>query len=436
MRYLKQASEDESDDAVVRDRVSDIVTKVRADGDEALRTLTARFDDVDRERPTLTDEERDRALARLEEDERRIIDHNHERIRRFAERQLESVSAFETEFDEGVRMGHTLRPIQHIGAYVPGGRYPLLSSALMTITPPVVAGVDNVAVATPPAGDDGLPHAATVYAAEVAGADELFVAGGAQAIASLAYGTETVPAVDKIVGPGNAYTVEAKRQVYGDVGIDMLAGPSEVLVLADGTADPELVASDLLAQAEHDPNARPLLVTTETALGDDVIDEVATQLDTLSTADVAGAAWEDNGEVVVCDTIDEAVAVTNEYAPEHLEVHTEDPRSLFEDLHSYGSLFLGEQSAVVYSDKCVGTNHTLPTGGAARYTSGLSVFDCLRMPTHQELTERGAERMQKWTTTQSRLERLEGHARSAALRGEGATLDDHEEIDLSSGELP
>ncbi|MFB6221267.1 MAG: histidinol dehydrogenase [Halolamina sp.] len=424
MEYLKRASGGETDDGTVRDRVRDILDSVRADGDEALREFTERFDGVERESPRLTDDERERAIDALDDEARDIVEHNHNRISAFAERQFESLSAFEAEFGEGVRLGQTIRPIESIGAYVPGGRYPLLSSALMTVVPPAVAGCDRVVVATPPA-DNGLPHPATVYAADLAGADEVFVVGGAQAVGAMALGTETVPSVDKIVGPGNAYTVEAKRQVFGEVGIDMLAGPSEVLVLADGTADPETVACDLLAQAEHDPNARPLLVSTDRSLARAVIDEVDRQLDSLATADVAGTSWEQEGEVVVCEDAAAAVERTNEYAPEHLEVHTADPRDLLDDLHSYGSAFLGEPSAVVYSDKCVGTNHVLPTGRAARYTSGLSVFDCVRTPTHQELTPEGADLVRPWAVEQSRHEHLEGHAKSAFIREDGASLDDY-----------
>ncbi|MFB6195033.1 MAG: histidinol dehydrogenase [Haloplanus sp.] len=430
MQYRKRAASDESDEAVVRERVRDILAAVRDDGDEAVAEFTARFDDVERESPLLSAAEREEALSRLPDDERRIVEHNHERIRAFAKRQRESIEAFEESFGTGISLGQTVRPIPSVGAYVPGGRYPLLSSALMTITPAVVAGVEDVSVATPPATEDGLPHPATVYAADVAGADRIYVVGGAQAIGAMAYGTETVDGVDKVVGPGNAYVAEAKRQVFGDVGIDMLAGPSEILVLADATADAELVACDLLAQAEHDPNARPLLVTTDEQLADDVCAEIDAQLDDLSTADVAGASWEGEGEVAVCEDMAEAVAVTNEYAPEHLEVHTEDPRALVDGLHNYGSLFLGEASAVVYSDKCVGTNHVLPTEGAARYTGGLSVFDCLKVLTHQELTSAGAERVRPWATEQARHERLEGHAKSAYLRGDDATLDNYEDAEF------
>ena len=436
MRYLKRAADTEADERAVRERVRDVLDRMRADGDDALREFTAKFDGVDRERPRLTDEEREAALDRLDDEQRRIIDHNHDRIRAFAERQLESLAAFEEEFGEGIRLGQTIRPIESVGAYVPGGRYPLLSSALMTVVPPAVAGVDSVVVCTPPAGDDGLPHPATVYAADLAGADEVFVAGGSQAVGAMAFGTDAVPSVDKIVGPGNAYTVEAKRQVFGEVGIDMLAGPSEILVLADETADAELVACDLLAQAEHDPDARPLLVSTDAGLAEDVVSEIDRQLDALSTADVAGEAWETRGEAVVCDDRSEAVAATNEYAPEHLELHVSDPRALLDDLHSYGSAFLGESSAVVYSDKCVGTNHVLPTGGAARYTGGLSVFDCVKVLTHQELTPAGAERVRPWATVQARRERLDGHAKSAYLRGPDATLENYDEatFDLSNPE--
>ncbi len=429
MEYLKRASGGETEDETVRERVRDILDSVRVDGDDAVREFTERFDDVERENPRLTDTERERAIEALDDEEREIVEHNYDRIRAFAERQFESLSAFEEEFGEGIQLGQTIRPIESIGAYVPGGRYPLLSSALMTAVPPTVAGCERVVVCTPPATDDGLPHPATVYAADLAGADDVFVIGGAQAIGAMAFGTEVVSSVDKIVGPGNAYTVEAKRQVFGDVGIDMLAGPSEILVLADETADPELVASDLLAQAEHDLDARPLLVATDRKLAEAVVEAVDSQLDSLATADVAQTSWEQQGEVVVCADNATAIERTNEYAPEHLEIHTAEPRELLDDLHSYGSAFLGEPSAVVYSDKCVGTNHVLPTGRAGRYTSGLSVFDCVRTPTHQELTQSGANLVRPWAVEQSRHEQLEGHAKSAYLREEGATLEGYEEVE-------
>lgn len=426
MEYLKRANAEGTDAATVRDRVRDIVSEIRDRGDGALRELTARFDDVEREDPRVTDAERDRLLSTLDEEVRSIVDHNHERIRAFAERQRESITEFEAEFDDGIRLGQTVRAVPTVGAYVPGGRYPLLSSALMTTVPAAVAGVENLYVATPPAGGDGLPHAATVYAAEVVGADDVFVAGGAQAIAALAHGTDAVPSVDKIVGPGNAYTTEAKRQVFGEVGVDLLAGPSEVCVLADGTGDPDLIACDLLAQAEHDPHARPLLVTTDRDLAAATVDAVETQLETLATAEVAGTAWDNEGTVVVAADREEAIAVTNDLAPEHLEVHAADPRAYLDDLCNYGSLFLGEPSAVVYSDKCVGTNHVLPTGAAARYTGGLSVFDFLKVLTHQELTPAGAERVRDWAVAQSQREHLEGHAKSAYVRGQDTTLADYD----------
>ncbi|MFB6303324.1 MAG: histidinol dehydrogenase [Haloferacaceae archaeon] len=424
--YLKRPAAEERDDDPVPERVREIRTAVRDRGDDAVREYTARFDGVERDSPALGDAERNRALERLDEETRRIVEHNHSRIEAFAERQRESVEEFEEEFGDGIAMGQTVRPVPSVGAYVPGGRYPLLSAALMTVTPAAVAGVPDIAVATPPAGEDGIPHAATVYAADLAGADRLYVAGGAQAVAALAYGTETVAAVEKVVGPGNAYTTEAKRQVYGEVGIDLLAGPSEICVLADGTADADLVAADLLAQAEHDPHARPLLVSTDRDLAERTVAAVGRQLDDLSTADVAGASWENEGTVVLADSLDEAVAVTNDLAPEHLEVHTADPRALLDDLDSYGSLFLGEPSAVVYSDKCVGTNHVLPTDAGARYTGGLSVFEFLKVLTHQELDAEGAERVRPWAVAQSRREHLEGHARSAYLRGADGGLSGYE----------
>ena len=302
----------------------------------------------------------------------------------------------------------------------------------MTVVPATVAGVERIVVATPPQ-DDGLPHPAAVYGAHQAGADEIYVVGGAQAIAGLGLGTDEIAQVDKIVGPGNIFVTEAKRQLFGTVGIDLLAGPSEILVLADSSADPEIVASDLLAQAEHDTGARPLLVTTSAALGEAVIDEVEAQLETLATADIAATAWEEMGAVIVVETLEEAVDTSDKLAPEHLEVQIETPRSVLDDLTNYGTLFLGDRSANVFSDKLVGTNHVLPTQRAARYTAGLSVHEFLKHPTYQEVTAEGAAALEPWATQQSVLERLEGHAKSSFLRRPDAELADFETRD---GGLP
>lgn len=427
MEYLKEPVEEPFASyhapAEVEETVSEILTAVRSGGDSKIREYTERFDDVSRRTNRLTDAERKDAVTRLTDEERRIIDNSTENIRQFAEAQMAHVSEFEVEMDEGITLGQKLLPIEKVGAYVPGGEYPLLSSALMAVVPAAVAGVETVVAAMPPQ-DDGLPHPAAVYGAHTAGADEIYVVGGAQAIAGMAYGTEEISKVDKIVGPGNIFVTEAKRQAFGEVGIDLLAGPSEILVLTDSTADPHLIAADLLAQAEHDRAARPLLVSTSESTCKAIIDEVESQLETLETASIAEQAWNDMGTVIVADDLTEAVELSNRLAPEHLEVHTETPRAILDDLTNYGTLFLGEYSANVFSDKLIGTNHILPTHRAARYTAGLSVHEFLKHPTYQEVTATGATNLEPWATRQSVIERLDGHAKSSFIRHGDRRVDD------------
>jgi len=297
----------------------------------------------------------------------------------------------------------------------------------------VIAGVDEVVACAPPQGD-GSVQPAQLYAMDRAGADEIYVAGGAQAIAAMAYGTETIPSVDKVTGPGNVYVIEAKRQVYGHVGIDFLAGPTEVLIVADGTADPEMVATDLLAQAEHDPRSRAALVATDRETAEAAVEELHEQLPTLRTEDIAEQSWEDNGEVVVVDDREEAAAVANDWAPEHLQVMTDDPRDLMDDLRNYGSLFLGHHAPVVFGDKAVGTNHTLPTLEVSRYSGGINVTTYLKVLTHQELTAEGADGIAPWAAKICELEGTHAHQISAEKR---ITTDDGRslarDLDLESG---
>jgi sulfopropanediol 3-dehydrogenase len=305
----------------------------------------------------------------------------------------------------GLHLGHRVIPIKRIGAYIPGGRYPILSAPVMTIVPAKVAGCEEVIACLPPAA-----HRAMIAGCHLSGADRIFRIGGAQAIAAMAFGTEAVPAVDKIVGPGNAYVNEAKRQVFGQVGIDQLAGPSEIFVVADEMGSPELIASDLLAQAEHDVRARVGLITTDRALGQQTLAAVEEQLQSLPTAQVAGAAWRDFGEIVVCPNEETMLAYANCVAAEHLQVHTRDPHATARHLHNYGSLFIGKLASVVYSDKCCGTNHTLPTLGAGRYTGGLWVG------TQQWLEQQAVDVIAPIAARQSATEGMEGHRRAAAAR--------------------
>lgn len=437
MRYIKRPDaepfETYSVSEEVQQTVRDIIEDVRTGGDEAALGFTERFDGVTRETNRLDEDAQKEVLASVSAKERRVIDNSIEDIREFAEAQLDHIDEFEVEIDTGVTLGQKNIPIKKIGAYVPGGEYPLLSSALMAVVPAQVAGVGTIAVSMPPQ-DDGVPHPAAVYGALQAGADEIYVLGGAQAIAAMAVGTEEVTAVDKIVGPGNMFVTEAKKQLYGEVGIDLLAGPSEILVLGDDTSDPELIASDLLAQAEHDRSARPLLVTTSESLGKGVIDEVEAQLQELSTSEIASEAWDVKGTVILAENRNEATDVADKLAPEHLEVHTNNPRELLEELTNYGTLFIGENSANVFSDKLIGTDHILPTQRAARYTAGLSVHMFIKHPTYQEVSDDGLETLEPWATTQSVLERLEGHAKSSFIRIPEQTLAEYDRD--TAAELP
>jgi sulfopropanediol 3-dehydrogenase len=410
--YVKAPSRNQvSDNAPVETLVAEILKNVRENGDSAVRDYSLKFDKAEVEVFEVTAAEREAALAELAPQTRADTEFAIKNVRRFAEAQLATILPLEIETLPGVHLGHRVIPIDRVGCYVPGGRYPLLSAPIMTIVPAKVAGGGAVVACLPPNA-----HKAMIAGCHLSGADRIFRIGGAQAIAAMAYGTESVPAVNKIVGPGNAFVNEAKRQVFGPVGIDQLAGPSEIFVIADHTGDAEMIATDLLAQAEHDVRTRVGLITTDRALADAVLAEVTAQLATLSTANVAGTAWQDYGEIVVCADEATMIAYSDFVAAEHLQVHTSDPHAMAKKLRNYGSLFIGELASVVYSDKCVGTNHTLPTMGAGRYTGGLWVGAYVKIATHQWLDERGVKAVAPPAARQSASETLEGHRRAAQLR--------------------
>lgn len=410
--YVKAPSRDQvSDNAPVETLVAEILKNVREQGDKAVRDYSLKFDKADVQVFEVTAEEREAALAELDPQTRADTEFAIANVRKFAEAQLKTIQPLEIETLPGVHLGHRVIPIERVGCYVPGGRYPLLSAPIMTIVPAKVAGVDEVVACLPPNA-----HKAMIAGCHLSGADRIFKIGGAQAIAAMAYGTESVPAVNKIVGPGNAFVNEAKRQVFGPVGIDQLAGPSEIFVVADSTGDAEMIATDLLAQAEHDVRTRVGLITTDRALAEATLKQVEAQLATLSTANVAGTAWKDYGEIVVCEDEATLIAYSDHIAAEHLQVHTADPQAMAKKLRNYGSLFIGELASVVYSDKCVGTNHTLPTMGAGRYTGGLWVGVYVKIATHQWLDERGVKQVAPPAARQSASETLEGHRRAAQLR--------------------
>lgn len=400
-----------SDNTAVETTVKAVLEAVRQEGDAAVRRYSKEFDKLDLDAFEVSLAERAAALDGLDKQTRADTEFAIERVRSFAEAQRATMLPLDVEALPGLHLGHRIIPIARIGAYVPGGRYPLLSAPIMTLVPAKVAGCDEVIACLPPGA-----HPAMIAGCHLSGADRIFRVGGAQAIAAMAFGTQTIPAVDKIVGPGNAYVNEAKRQVFGLVGIDQLAGPSEIFVVADETGDAVTIAVDLLAQAEHDVRTRVGLITTDRSLAEKVLAEIDRQLGNLSTAPVAAAAWRDYGEVVVCADEDAMLAYSDHIAAEHLEVHTRDAQATAAKLRNYGSIFIGVAASVVYSDKCCGTNHTLPTMAAGRYTGGLWVGSYLKVCTHQRLDERGVAAVAPPAMRQSASEGLEGHRRAAALR--------------------
>ena len=412
LQFLKPVRRNSfQDNDALAGTVKAVLEDVRSRGDAAVRDYSLAFDNSALEQFEVSPEQRAATVARMDGAAREDAEFAITRVRDFAERQRATMLPLEAEVLPGLHLGHRVMPIARVGAYVPGGRYPLLSAPVMTIVPALVAGCDEIIACLPPTA-----HPDMVAVCHLAGAHRIFRIGGAQAIAAMAYGTESVPAVDKIFGPGNAYVNEAKRQVFGTVGIDQLAGPSEIYVIADHTGDAEMIATDLLAQAEHDVMTRVGLITTDRALAEATIMAVERQLTDLPTAAVAGQAWRDYGEVVLCADEAAMLAYSDHIAAEHLQVHTADPHATAKRLRNYGSLFIGPLASVVYSDKCCGTNHTLPTLGAGRYTGGLWVGSYLKVCTHQWLEPHGVGSVARPAVRQSAREGLEGHRRAAALR--------------------
>ncbi len=410
--YVKVPARSQSLDATdVSSLVASILKDVQLHGDAAVRKYSEKFDGVALDRFEVTQAERLSAVDRLNRQTRADTEFAIENVRRFAEAQLSTILPLDIEPLPGLHLGHRVIPIEKVGAYVPGGRFPLLSAPIMTIVPGKVAGCDEVVACLPPNADKAM-----VAGCHLSGADRIFLVGGAQAVAAMAYGTKSVPQVHKIMGPGNAFVNEAKRQVFGPVGIDQLAGPSEIFVVADATGDPELIATDLLGQAEHDVRTRVGLITTDRALAEATMREVDRQLETLATAKVARESWRDYGEIVVCSDEEAMIAYSDHVAAEHLQVHTADPHAFAARLRNYGSLFIGENASVVYSDKNVGTNHTLPTMGAGRYTGGLWVGSYVKIATYQWLEPQAIRHVAPAAVRQSHAEGLEGHEKAAAIR--------------------
>jgi sulfopropanediol 3-dehydrogenase len=395
--------------------VRDVLNDVRSRGDEAVRQYSEKFDNWSPESFRLSADRIAEIVAGVPVQVIRDIEFVQAQVRRFAEAQRASLTDFEVETLPGVHLGQKNVPIQAVGAYVPGGRYPLTASAHMTIVTAKVAGVPRIAACTPPIR--GEVPAATIAAMSMAGADEIYLLGGVQAMAALAIGTETIGRVDLIAGPGNAYVAEAKRQLFGEVGIDLFAGPTEILVIADEEADPFVVAVDLLSQAEHGPDSPAVLVTTSEDVARRAMTHIDEILPDMPTRDYAEPAWRDHGQVLVVDSIDEAFAVADSFASEHVEVLTVDPRRALTEMQNYGALFLGEATCVSYGDKVIGTNHVLPTRGSARFTGGLWVGKYLKTVTYQEVTDLGSSAMLgELCGRAARVELFEGHARSGDVR--------------------
>ncbi|GIJ73891.1 histidinol dehydrogenase [Virgisporangium ochraceum] len=399
----------------VRETVAAVIADVRERGDAAVREYSEKFDNWSPDSFLLSADDIDRIVATVPSQAIDDIRAVQARVRGFAQRQLDSLRDFEVETEPGVLLGQRNIPVRAAGAYVPGGRYPLVASAHMTVVTAKVAGVERVVACTPPIRGE-IP-AATIAAMHLAGADEIYLLGGVQAVAAMAVGTETIGRVDLLAGPGNAYVAEAKRQLFGEVGIDLFAGPTEILIVADDAADPFVVAVDLLSQAEHGPDSPAVLITTSETLGREVMDLVDRVLVDMPTRDFAAPAWRDHGEVVLVDDLAQAYALADRYAFEHVQVLTREPREALTAMRDYGALFLGEATCVSYGDKVIGTNHTLPTRKAARYTGGLWVGKYLKTVTYQEVTSTAASAdLGRLCGRAARLELFEGHARSGDVR--------------------
>lgn len=420
MEYLKKASpQAPAVSQEIRDTVSRVIADIEREGMPAVRRYSEQFDGWNPPSFYLSPQAVAAGAAGVDERIRGSIDFAVTQVRKFAALQKGTMGDLEVETLPGVTLGHKHIPVNAVGSYVPGGRYPLIASAIMTVAVPKVAGVKSVVATTPPMRGTGKVNPAQLYAMAQSGVDAVYALGGVQAMAAMAFGLEDSPpleAVDMIVGAGNAYVAEAKRQLFGVVGIDLLAGPTEICILADESADPHTVAADLLGQAEHGTNSPAVLVTTSRALGEAVIKEVERLLETWPTAKVAGQAWRELGEVIWAGSDQEMVKVSDGIASEHLEVQTEDPQWYLARLTNYGSLFLGHNATVVYGDKGIGTNHVLPTGRAARYTGGLWVGKFIKTVTYQTVTDAGSQLVAPPIADVAEAEGMAGHAITARLR--------------------
>lgn len=404
----------EKDPATAR-LVSEMLLDLEQHGMDAVRKYSKQFDDWSPESFELSDKQMDTILKSLPDQLVRDTDYCQGNVRKFAQAQLKTLLPLETEIRPGVILGHKHIPVNSVGSYIPGGRYPMFGSAQMSIIPAKVAGVKNVFACTPPVKGEGY-FPATINAMKKAGADRIFIIGGVPALALMAFGLDGVKPVDILCGAGNKFVAEAKRQLFGRCGIDLLAGPTEIAIIADDSADPALVACDLLGQAEHDPNSGVYLICMSESFARRAIAEVEKQLETLPTREIASLSWRDNGIVHVADDVNEAIALSDDYAPEHLELHVEDKDTFVRNLANYGSLFIGEETTVAYGDKSIGTNHILPTSRAARYTGGVWVGKFLKTVTYQKMTPAASREVGEVTERQCNVERMLAHAITARYR--------------------
>jgi sulfopropanediol 3-dehydrogenase len=416
--YLKKGktAEDKAiDDAQVSEVVKNTLQVIEEKGDAAVREFSEKFDNYSPKSYKLNSAEIDSLIANVSDRDMKDIKFAQEQVRNFAQAQRDSMQDIEVETMPGVILGHKNIPVQSVGCYVPAGKFPMVASAHMSVVTASVAKVPRIVACTPPY--QGQPNAAVIAAMHLGGAHEIYVIGGIQAVGAMALGTETIAPVDMLVGPGNAYVAEAKRQLFGRVGIDLFAGPTETMVIADDTVDAELCATDLLGQAEHGYNSPAVLVTNSQNLADETLNEIDRILTILPTADTAGVSWDEYGEVVVCDTYDEMLQVANEIASEHVQVMTDRDDWFLDNMHSYGALFLGPRTNVSNGDKVIGTNHTLPTKKAGRYTGGLWVGKYLKTHSYQKITtDEAAVKIGRYCSRLCMLESFVGHAEQANIR--------------------
>jgi len=403
------------EDAETSQYVQEMLQDLRENGMDAVRKYSQKFDDWNPTSFELSEQQINEAISKCDEQLIQDTDFCQKNVRNFAEAQLATMKPLEVEISPGIILGHKHIPVNCVGSYVPGGRYPMFGSAQMSIIPAKVAGVESVVGCTPPVKGEGY-YPATINAMHKAGADRIFIIGGVPAFALMAFGIGKVPPVDLLCGAGNKFVVEAKRQLFGQCGIDLLPGPTEIAVIADDSADPSLVACDILGQAEHDPNSGQLLVCLSESFARKTLDQLNTQLAVLPTKEIAEISWRNNGKIYVAGDRDEAISLSDDYAPEHLELHVEDTGFYFDRLKNYGSLFIGEETTVAYGDKAIGTNHILPTSRSARYTGGVWVGKFLKTVTFQKMTPEASIKVGEVTARQCEVERMLAHGITATVR--------------------